>query len=1250
MLSLVQPPAPSDNELATTPPWLTFDNPEAYIAGDRRRALSAGQDLPDRVRGAALFADISGFTPLTEALASELGPQRGAEHLSATLNQIFDRLLVELHRHGGSVIYFSGDAVTCWLDGDDALLATSCGLAMQHAMSEVGLVTLPSGRTVQLAMKVAVATGAARRFVVGDPGIQLIDVLAGALMDDLAEAEHHAKQGEVVLERAAVRSLADRVELAETRGDEMSGRYFGVVRRLPAAVTLPDPPPERPPLPEEVVRHWLLPAVYERLRTGLGEFLAELRYAIPLFIRFGGIDYDRDPRAQADLNDFVVRAQRVIDGYGGSALQLTIGDKGAYLYAVFGAPLAHEDDPARACAAALELRELERECAVTGIRIGIAAGRLRSGTYGHATRRTFCCLGDAVNLAARLMSAAPAGHIYVADSLRSAAGERYAFEQLPALRVKGKAQPVVAHALHGSHPRGGGGHRRHALRMVGRDRQLGLVENRLSRAVGGQGQVVGVSAEAGMGKSRLLAEAAERIVRGGIRGFEGEAQAFGAKITYFAWREIWMGIFGLPADATLDEQRRHLEEVVGALDPELVPRVPLLGTVLGLALADNALTSSFDAKLRKASLELLLAQHLARLASETGPVAILVEDCHWLDPLSQDLLAVIARAAEQLPVLLLLAYRPLGGPDAPSWHAQLLSMNHFTEIELDELDSEAARTMIGSLTHQLFGLRGDPPESLMRLMLERGEGNPFHIEELLTFVKNQGVDPLDDQALARLEVPESVNGLVLSRIDTLPEAPRRTLKVASVIGRLFREPMLRGTYPRLGPAEQVHDQLDALLGSDLVLLENEAEHSYLFRHVVIRDVAYDGMPFAMREMLHERVASYLERDDSAASAGSQLLDLLAHHYWHSANADKKVEYLLRAGDAAQASYANAVAIDYFRRADPLVAEAERAALLLKLGRVLELVGGWAEADETYRRALTIAGHHGDRQAGARARTAIAEVARKRGRYDEAAGSLALAEREFTEIGDEAGLGQVLQIGGTLAAQRGQYAEAREKYETSLRIRQRLGDRASVGALLSNLGVIAEYDGDYASARELNERALALRTRIGDRWAIGVSQNNLGMIALLQADLVSARDRFAESMRLNREVGDLWMVAIGHNNLGNTMRRMGDLVAAGPHYAASLRAYRGFDDRWALSILYEDIAVLAADADDLESALLLTGAADVMREELGSPRSPAQQEALDAVLSPARAALGARGDQCVVEGRALGAENTVAVALRVCLPR
>ena len=425
------------------------DRPSAYIPGDRRRAIAAGTTLPSRVRGSALFADISGFTPLTEALAEELGSQRASEVLTGHLNRVFHAVIAELDRHGGEVIYFSGDAITCWLDGDDGARAAACGLAMQAAIArERRRSRRREGGCCSSRSRLPWRSARHGRFVVGDPEIQLIDVLAGGIVDRLAEAEHHAEAGEVVLDPSALDSLSGRVELVESRAGE-EGISVGVLGRLTGELLEAAARSPTRSLPDELARPWLLPAVYERLSTGRGEFLAELRPAYPMFVSFGGIDYDEDESASEKLDEFVRAAQRVLSDLGGNVLQLTLGDKGAYLYGVFGTPFAHEDDArSRLCRGARARRPSRAPTAARDIRIGITHGRLRSGTYGHARRRTFVLprrrrqpgrQAD-VEGSGRRRSSSP-------SSSGGAPARASPGRELEPLQLKGKAAPVAAYPL-----------------------------------------------------------------------------------------------------------------------------------------------------------------------------------------------------------------------------------------------------------------------------------------------------------------------------------------------------------------------------------------------------------------------------------------------------------------------------------------------------------------------------------------------------------------------------------------------------------------------------------------------------------------------------------------------------------------------------------------------------------------------------------------------------------------------------------
>jgi len=1202
------------------------EDAQAYIAGDRRRALASGAAMADRVSGSAIFADISGFTPLTEALAKELGPQRGAEELGAILDVVYDAVLGELHRHGGSVLYFSGDAVTCWLDGDKGGLGVACGLAMQQAMEGVANVTTPGGTSIRLGMKVAVAAGPARRFVVGDPEIQLIDVLAGALMDRLASAEHLAERGEVVVDAPTLELLGEGADVALVRGH--GPQKIGVVTALRGPAPLLSTPLPYPRLPREVVRPWLLPAVYERMRTGRGEFLSELRPAVPMFVRFGGVNYDEDPEAHLLLDQFIVQAQRVIDGYGGNLLQLTIGDKGAYVHAVFGAPLAHEDDAARACAAALDVLDLEAGTAITGLQIGISSGRVRSGAYGHSHRRAFTCLGDPVNLAARLMSAAPPGQVFVSEQVARDAGHSFGFEELPDLTVKGKSAPVVVRRVLGRSGAVLYRQRRVARPLIGRSEELSRLLGLAELARTGTGQVVALVAEAGMGKSRLIAEVLRLLGEQGMPAFSGEATSVGSVTSYLAWQPIWAALFALTGEGDL---RAELEHALAEVDTSLVPRLPLLGPALGLTLEDNELTRTFDAKLRKSSLESLLLRYLTLRATDE-PLVLVLEDCHWLDPLSVDLLEVLARAVAALPVLVVLTYRP-GSFRAPP-------LPHTTLVQLDQLDALSCRQLLTTRLLDLYGPEMVPTDALLRTLTERAEGNPFYLEELVNYLHSQAADLSKDAAGATVELPASLAALVLSRIDALAEPPRRVLKIASVVGREFGLPMLMGAHPRLGTHRHVTGQLRRLCAHDLLFHEEPAVAIYAFKHAVIHEVAYDSLTYALRARLHGRVGSWLELNQP------QALDLLAHHFWHSAENDKKKEYLLRAGEAAQARYANDAAVDYFRRAAPLVPDGERGEVLLKLGAVMELRGYWSEAEAAFTEAVELARVREDPTASASALAARAGPVRRLGRFEDAVADLDQALAIFEATKDLAGIGRVAHQLGNIAAQRSDYDQARSHFERSLLIRRDLGDGPGEANMLNNLAVIAQWRDDYVEAEAFDQQALELRTRLNDRWGIAMSNDNLGMIAYLQRDHKSALAHFEVAHRVGLEVGDLWLLGVIQHNIGNATRELGDGSSAGRRYADALRTYAVIGDNWDMCVLFEDIAILAV-GDNVRAALRLLGAAETLRAAVGSTRLAAQQADVSARFEQVHHELGASAEEEVATGRALSQDGANDLALDLC---
>ncbi len=429
-----------------------------YVPMDRRHALVEDRTLPDRCQGAALFADISGFTALTAALANELGRERGAEELVRHLNRVYGALIDQVHRYGGSVVSFGGDAITCWFDvtgnpNQPGLSATACALAMQEAISDYYNITTAAGTRISFAMKVTVVSGSARRFLVGEPKIHNLEVLAGELLEILALGDLLATKGDVLVHDSISSQFDHHLMVSGIRQDDTSGHQFATVSEITEKVPI-SPWPELPSatLMSEQVKSWLQPMIYDTIKGGKSQFVSELRPATVLFLSFQGIDYDRDDDAGTKLDGFVRWAQTILKRHDGHLIQLTIGDKGSYFYASFGAPTTNSDHQYQSVKAALDLKTAPAEFKhVKRVQIGIASGQMRVGTYGSPSRRTYGVMGEKANLAARLMEVASEG-IYCDEAVYLGARDRINFDTGPSFHLKGIEEPVSVYSPINSTP------------------------------------------------------------------------------------------------------------------------------------------------------------------------------------------------------------------------------------------------------------------------------------------------------------------------------------------------------------------------------------------------------------------------------------------------------------------------------------------------------------------------------------------------------------------------------------------------------------------------------------------------------------------------------------------------------------------------------------------------------------------------------------------------------------------------------
>ncbi len=885
----------------------------AYIPFDRQRAIAAGTSLPTRTYGSALFADISGFTPLTEALTRAFGQARGPEELVETLDRVYDALLGEVHRFGGSVIGFSGDGVTCWFEADEAPRAVAAGFAMQAAMQQFRTVVIPQGGTVSFSVKVAVATGPIRRFLIGDPAIQLLDTLAGSTIDRLAIAGGLTAKNEVVIDEPTYEALGASASVKEWRTSD--SQRFAMISGLnvdvpPAPVTPVDPNA----LSDEQVRPWLLESVYNRLQSGQGDFLAELRYTLSVFISFSGIDYDGDDEAGDQLNAFVRWVQGVLTRYEGALLEVTIGDKGSYLYAVFGAPAAHDDDAIRALRAALDVRELPSNLRhITPIKIGISQGRMRTGAYGSKQRHVYGVLGNEVNLAARLMELAAPGQILVTERVVNAGSAHYQFSPMGAIPIKGKQDTVNVYQLQGRESTRS--QKNASTGMVGRLVERALLSEKLdSLRVDRTSHVIIFEGEAGIGKTRLLEYARSEALDHAVLTLSGTGNAIEKSTPYYAWRPVFSQIFKLdtlPDDKSV-RSAHVLSQLEGTLDSPLRQLIPLVQSVIPLDFPENELTEQMNGQVRADNTQLLLLQILQNLASDS-PVFIVLEDAQWFDSASWSLARRVA--AEVSPILMLMTTRPLSEPVSGEYQA-LLAEASTTHLTLHPMPLDDVHALVA----QRLGVQR-MPDSIASLISEKAEGNPFFAEELAYAMRDAGLIHVSgDQLqlapnldLKALALPESVQDLVTSRIDRLSHAQQLTIKVASVIGRIFIYRILHDSYPIDHERTALRTQLETLGRLDLTSLETlEPEITYAFKHFITQEVSYSLMLFSQRRELHRTIAEWYEKfqaDDLSAYYA-----LLAHHWSNAEQPAKAIVYLEKAGEQALRDFANPEAAAFFERA------------------------------------------------------------------------------------------------------------------------------------------------------------------------------------------------------------------------------------------------------------------------------------------------------------------------------------------------
>lgn len=1250
----------------------------AYIP-ERLVRAQLDDPSPGRVRGAfwqgsILFADLSGFTMLSQQLS--LPGKQGAEEISSIVNQLFDALVSEVYAHRGMLLKFGGDALTAFFDADTlgplhAPAAAQAALSMQQRMQSFAAIKTRAD-TFRLCLRVGVHSGQVFAAEVGDE-VHIELVVTGVDVNRVALAQDIASPGDVVITEQTATLLKQGTLLPRQAG-------FQCLLELP---TIHLPPPTHHALHLEQIATQYAPDMLETRLAALRPYLVrglpqrfldqtttlqgEFRPVSVLFINFCNFSKilhwtGNDAQTAAMLlNAYFRRAQEVIRHYDGIVNKVDMYRRGDKLMILFGAPGAHEDDPLRAVRCALDMQGVLHEANEDIIRllqdipyqhtstapssssattaehpniqalrlqqrVGINTGTVFAGRVGGSQRYEYTVMGSEVNLAARLMEASDDGHILISSPTRAAVYHQIALEDYKPLHLKGMTEPIQPARVTGIRTHTPTyiqaiGHDLYKGPLIGRDAELTLMKREGESAWLGNGRVVAVVGEAGIGKTRL---SEELIHSADIQEYfiisTGDCQSYEQRVPYSTIRSPLRHM--LDVDRSFTPEPAHLLRLftvrIANLAPHYVRFAPLFGDVIGIALPESPLTQGLTTEQRHDRLQEMVIHLLLKVAEEK-PLLLRLDNVHWIDASSLELLGRLTHVIADTAMLVLLAYRYEPPIDEP-W----LKHPATTRIILRELSPYHSELLLNTL------LEGSQPEDI-RSLIERTQGNPFFIEELVRTLLDSGMVTRDSSGtwylncpLNQITIPTSIEGLLQARLDRLEETQHELVQLASVVGRRFEHPVIESVYSE--PA-LLDSQIEQLMSNDIIIAEqassiilkttpvpaNRTIGTYQFRHALLRDVAYESILYARRRELHRRVAQSIEQQEPHLR--DEKLAILAQHYLLAEAWSDAFDYHMAAGIQAQNRYANSDALDLFTTALTIATNHlnnrfwNTIEIHERYGDIHLLLGAYDEAQAAYLKALELADSAASDEAHRasddqripliiRLHRLLANIEERRASYDQAFDWL---ERGLIKAGEYRGLevGRCYLLGAGISQRQGRHIRS---LKWALRAFQELDhtdnrkDRAHAHYVL---GGTYNKLGQSQEAIACIGESLHLYEGIGD---INGQANAHINLSLALANTGRWEDAFAHgeiAMELKETIGDLHGQAILANNLGDIKRHTGDYEAAMHYFGIALDTFTQLGSDYGCAVLYMNMGATRLGQGLLPEAMTCLEQSRQLFERAGS---------------------------------------------------
>ena len=1132
------------------------------------------QVFEGKFTASTMFIDLSGFTPLTESLMRE--GSAGAERLSDILNDIFSPMVELVHKNGGFIPYFAGDAFTAIFPNRDdqninRLLHTANDIRNLFGRNNFQFEEFKFG------LKIGLSYGKVEWGIIGNK--QKSYYFRGPAIEQSAESQIRASHQEIVIDKHLNSHLPPEIKSSHLVKEEY---YLFTSNELPKPnqISLIEPAAEL----LELNQKFLPDAVIES--KGKGEF----RSIISVFCSFEGVE------SHEELHAFCSVFIEEIYNFSGYFKEVDFGDKGGVLVAIFGAPVSFENNIERTLEFVDSIKNKLKGQDNLKFRMGITSGLAFTGMVGGTDMSQYAAVGNRVNLAARLMTYADWDDVYVDKDI--AAYPNFTFKNKGEIRYKGIEGLIQTYALQ---TRKEANDTDYNGQLVGRENELIQMLSFLRKHhFASRPGLSFIMGEAGIGKSRLAHELrsklsnhkniswintqADQILKKPLNPFVKQLKK------YFNYRH------NQEEKSLIDNFEKGFDKLKGMakeywpeISEELIRLKSTFRAILDLKISPISIYARMNAEERYNSV-LKAFTTFYHLLSKEKPIVLFLDDAQWLDNNSKEFIANLIKDLSSEPIVLILALRSDG----------LLKPKNF--LPLESLISPIA---IQEINLEVFNknhlkefcrqhLMGDIAEESLNFFQQTTNGNPFYIEQLIDYYSsNQMLERKDGLWLVKdgdLKLSNNINSLLVAKIDKLSSNARETIKAAAVIGRDFEfgvlEEVLRDgeIFPERTEVNSLKESLKEAESKNIVSVINKGR--YLFKHSMLHEVIYDMQLHTRLKALHSVIANSVESIFSDRLQ-QRYVDLV-FHYEKAENLTKTKEYLFKAGDLFRDNFQNNQAFSYYQRLLQIVENDQDYAThfkaLIRSGEILQIIGQWDNAKEAYREALNLSIKLNSKTLMGRANNSLGYLHLLLGNYRDAEFYFDKAFELFNLINDKIGASKVSGNLGLLYFRKAEYTQAESHFINSLKKSKEVGYRDKNAQIVSNLALTYMNLGDYDRGIQYLDEEIIECTAQEDKTGIANLYINKGILLTEKGENERAQKALEIGIKLAEELDNKRLKAIATGCLGSLHEQKGYYAKAMSFYEKDLKLTQELGDKQGISIALNLIGNLQSKMGKFEEAI------------------------------------------------------------------